>query len=357
MYLAKRSNGIYYLWYINPATNKKSKVSTRSTTQKGACQFLREFNLQQKLVEKKQSEYSLSKFKEEYLSYSVGVHSPKTYLCYKIALEQFLAFLGDKILRDVGVQDIEQFLTFKISSTSKWSGRKYYAHLASAFQHAIVWDKLTINPFKKVKKPRIPELLPKYFTWEDISKLLNVADDKDMKDIIILAISTGMRLGEIVNLQWSHIDLSRRIIIVQNTNEFSTKSRKNRKIPISNSLLSVLNERKRNEKCNYVFYYEDKHCRPDLITKRFKRYVRQAAIDQTLHFHSLRHSTASLLVQANVPIYTVKEILGHSQISTTMIYAHLAESHLQESINCLNFPVLQNISNPTTTTATGPPSP
>ncbi len=339
MFLSKR-NGIYYLWYINPTTQKKSKVSTGSSSKSDAYQFLRQFNLQQRLIESKSLQYTLAIFKEEYLNYSISVHTHKTYLNNKISLEQMFKFMGDVLLKDIGVQDIEKFLAYKIKNTSRWTGKKLYAHLASAFQRAVVWEKIVSNPFRKVPKPKTPELLPKYFTWNDISLLMESIDDPEMNDIIVLAISTGMRLGEIVNLQWNHVDLERRIIIVQNTETFNTKSKRNRNIPISDSLLTVLIKRKSSQINQYVFSYEGKPCRPDLVTKRFKKYVRRTSLDEGLHFHSLRHSTASLLVQANVPIYTVKEILGHSQIATTLIYSHLNKAHLQESINSINIPLM-----------------
>jgi integrase len=337
MYLSKR-NGIFYLWYINPATKKKSKVSTGSASKSDAYQFLRQFNLQQRLIESKSLQYTLAIFKEEYLNYSISAHTHKTYLNNKISLEQMYKFMGDVLLKDIGIQDIEKFLAYKIKNTSRWTGKKLYAHLASAFQRAVVWEKLSTNPFRKVTKPKTPEMIPKYFTIDDLAKLLEVVDDQLFKDIIVLAVSTGMRLGEVVNLQWGHIDFQRKQLIVQNTNLFNTKSKRNRRIPISNDLFPILAKMERRSQCDFVFHSDGKQLRPDYVTKKFKRFVRSSNIDKTLHFHSLRHSTASLLVQANVPIYTVKEIMGHSQITTTMIYSHLSESHLQDSINNITFP-------------------
>ena len=89
---------------------------------------------------------------------------------------------------------------------------------------------------------------------------------------------------------------------------------------------------------SFVFHRDNQPHTVDHVTKRFKKYVRASKLDDALHFHSLRHSTASFLVQAGVSIYNVKEILGHSQIATTLIYSHLAESHLKESIDQISLP-------------------
>ncbi len=74
----------------------------------------------------------------------------------------------------------------------------------------------------------------------------------------------------------------------------------------------------------------------DYFTKRFKRASKQVGIDKAIHFHSLRHSFASNLVQKGVSLYSVKELLGHSTISTTEIYSHLNLDTLREAESALD---------------------
>ena len=162
-----------------------------------------------------------------------------------------------------------------------------------------------------------------------------------MRDITITAFYTGMRLNELMKLTWRNVDLTTRIITVGDE-DFTTKGRNQRYIPICEEVLAILSKRLpkvhkvHNEK-SYVF------CKPngfpftgDFISKMFKRTCKAAGIDKAIHFHSLRHSFASNLAQRGISLYTIKELLGHSSISTTEIYSHLNMDSLKEAIKTLD---------------------
>ena len=337
MYLSKRGD-IYYLWYKDTDTGKKSKVSTRCRTKEDAKRFFHSFDTIKKEKRKRVLKYSFSQFREEYLVYAASIHTRKTYLCDEVSLDQFLRFTGDMMLRDIGVREVERFIAYKQKETSAWNAKKYYGHLASAFQRAVVWKKIDNNPFRSVKKPKPAEKLPAYFSKEQLGILLKSIEDPDFRDLVLFAVMTGMRMSEILNVQWEQVDLDRKIILVKNTSNFTTKSKRNRNVPMNDGLALILTRRKQNASCPLVFHRDNQPHTVDNVTKRFKQYVRASNLDDALHFHSLRHTTASLLVQAGVSIYNVKEILGHSQIATTLIYTHLTESHLKESVNQISLP-------------------
>ena len=82
-------------------------------------------------------------------------------------------------------------------------------------------------------------------------------------------------------------------------------------------------------KCNSIKLNED------FISKQFKKSVRAAVLNDKIHFHSLRHSFASNLVQKGVSLYVVKELLGHEDIKTTQIYSHLQKENLMDAVNLL----------------------
>jgi site-specific recombinase XerD len=337
VFLNKR-NGIYYLWFINPHTGKKSKISTGSTTKVDAYKFMRDFHPGSVCKKMPDETYLLAQFQHEFLEYSQSVHTPKTCACVKTAFEQLIRVSGNIALRDVTIRHIEKFVAFKLQETSAWTARKHFAHLASAFERALVWRKIEANPFRSVPNPKTPERIPIYFTHEQLSLLLEVIDKPDFLDLVIMAIMTGMRMGEMINLHWHSVDLERETIIIENTSEFTTKSKRNRLVPINKHLLPILVKRKKEATNDLVFHRSGTQFSTDYVTKRFKKYVRRATLDDRLHFHSLRHSTASFLVQAGVPIYTVKELLGHSQLSTTQVYSHLSGSQLMDSANQISLP-------------------
>ena len=337
MFLSKRGL-LYYLYYSDPSTGKRNKISTGSKTKTEAYQFLRAFDAKNRINKNSSPSYLISEFKDEFLTYSLSVHTKNTQRCVKTSFEQLIRVVGDIQVRDITVRHIERFVAEKIRNTSAWTARKHFAHLTSAFERAIIWKQIDTNPFRDVPVPKTPRRIPTYFTHEQLSTLMQIIDNPDFLDLVITAVTTGMRMGEMINLHWSSVSIERNTIIVENTNEFTTKSKRNRLVPINRHLIPILQRRKESSICNLVFHRNGIPYTTDYVTKRFKKYVRKAKLDDRLHFHSLRHSTASYLVQAGVPIYTVMELLGHSQISTTQVYSHLSSSQLVESVNQINLP-------------------
>jgi integrase len=207
--------------------------------------------------------------------------------------------------------------------------------LKSVFGIAVNWGLLQENPFKRCKQVRLPQMRPIFLTPEDFQKLLSVIQYDWFRDLVRFAVSTMMRAGEIVNLKWSSIDLERRLIIVENTESYRTKTRKSRVIPMNEWVFYFLSQKEK--KSENVFSFPDgKALRVGYVSTRFTKYVRKAPIDQKIHFHSLRHTGATWLVQKDVPIFTVQHILGHSSVATTQIYSHLGVDDMRKSIGALN---------------------
>lgn len=140
------------------------------------------------------------------------------------------------------------------------------------------------------------------------------------REIIITGFHTGLRLNEIVN-DWKNANLNTRIITVGDEN-FTTKGRNQRYVPISGELYNLLLQKHSNRKIfklnnDYIFCKENGELYTgSYFSKVFKKACRAAGINNAIHFHSLRHSFASNLVQNEVSLYTIKELLGTS-ITTT----------------------------------------
>lgn len=282
---------------------------------------------------------TLKSFYEEYMKYAQGELSIKTQKTYKTAFREFIRVLGDKSLQSIGMRDIETFLALKKEEASGWTARKYFISLSSAFEKALQWELIKENPFRKVKKPKPADVAPTFFSDNEFRLFLSVVDDCNFRDLALTAILTGMRMGELIALRWSDIDFESRVILVQNSDTFTTKSKKNRSLDMGDDLIEVLQTRKENVriKCETVFY--DDQGRPlkeGTVSQKFKRYVRKARLNDKLHFHSLRHTFASALIKEGVPIYSVSRLLGHSSVRTTEIYAHLQPHQLQQEVNMLS---------------------
>jgi len=145
-----------------------------------------------------------------------------------------------------------------------------------------------------------------------------------LKDIIKIALNTGMRQGEILSLLWDWVDLENNIILLPQTH---TKSKKQRLIPINSVVRSILLERKiKWAVSEFVFPNSSdysKHLKE--VKKSFKTACRLSGITG-LTFHDLRHTCATRLVEANVPLHAVTKLLGHSSVKVTERYSHPDES-------------------------------
>jgi site-specific recombinase XerD len=207
------------------------------------------------------------------------------------------------------------------------------------FNRAVEWDYLRDNPFNKIKLQTRQKQNPVYVTEEQLSEILKYINIDIVRDVALVAFYTGLRLGEIVNLCCQDVNLKEGLLIIGNS-YFRTKSRRQRIVPIPTRVREILTKRfpkiirKEN---HYVFCKSNRYpYTGDFFSKKFKKAVRAAGMDERVHFHTLRHSFASSLVQKGVPLYSIKELLGHSSISCTEIYSHLNLNSLRDAISKLN---------------------
>ena len=332
MFLSKRSNGIYYLWYEDEL-GKPQKTSTRCRRKADALQFVKEFESNQAERKVKLQRISLSLFKEDFLAYSSGVHTIKTQKHFAVAFREFLRVIGDLPLHRISSREIEEFLSIKKAEASSWTSRKYRTALASAFEKAREWNLIVENPFRKTLSPKVPEVTPVFLTQTQFQLILNLTQDQNLKDVLVAAVTTGMRLGELLAMRWEDVNLVNKTILVRCTEEFLTKNRKNRQIPINISLGFILNRRREDCEGGRVFKSKYRRFDAEIVSKSFKQLVRTAGLDERVHFHSLRHTFASWLVQDGASLYEVQKLLGHSSAAVTQIYSHLQPETLHATVN------------------------
>ncbi len=187
----------------------------------------------------------------------------------------------------------------------------------------------------KCPPPRTDFLSP-----DECALLLSKADST-IREMILTALRTGMRHGELTGLQWSSIDWENRNITVRHsrcdrTGTLDTpKSNRERHIPMDADVYEMLFKRRRST--GYVFL--DRNGTKPFTSSRMIRELREVRYRaglRPLGWHTLRHTFASHLAMRGTPLHAVQALLGHSTISTTMRYAHVAPSTLRTAIDMLN---------------------
>jgi len=240
MFLSKR-NGIYYVFYNN-ARRKRTCISTKSKIKSDALKFLVRFKDELKKRELNNViPISLHCFINNYLNYSTSYHTYKTSKDYKCELGILLKFTGNIQANEITSKLVNEYLRER-AKKSIYTSAKSLRYLRSAFNWAITEEYLIENPCKDIKPIKIPEKQPLFFSETDFQILIKSIDCKDIRDIVIFAVNTGLRLMELTTLQWNQINLKDKYLILDNMNH-TTKSKKIRTLALNSKALQILNER------------------------------------------------------------------------------------------------------------------
>jgi integrase len=206
------------------------------------------------------------------------------------------------------------------------------ATMKHMFTKAVEWDMVEEEALKKIRKVKFLEennRRLRYLSIEECAGLVN-ACESHLRPIVITAMNTGMRRGEILSLTWDRVDLKHGFILLDRT-----KNGERREIPVNDTLRATLQGLTRRLDIPHVFF-DPQAGKPYQDVKRsFHTALRRAKI-QDFHFHDLRHTFASHLVMAGVDLTTVKELLGHKSLKMTLRYSHLAPAHKMKAVNILD---------------------
>ena len=299
--------------------------------------------------------------------------APSTYKRYCRILEtRLLPYFGHLYINKIKPTDIMKFYDLlekdtqlvrkKGNNGSKTkkplSGKTILEHhrlLRAMLHKAVYWQLIVANPAERVQPPKARKPKRRSYDDEQTKILLEnlellSSEDTKYKVAIILTVFTGVRLGELMGLEWQDVDFKNGIISINRSSQYLsdmgvfTKVPKTessiREIAIPEFIISLLEEYKlwyEKQKSIYgelwmnsdrLFVQADgKPMHPSTISKWFVKYVGQIGLP-VINFHGLRHTNASLLVAQNIDIAVISARLGHAQISTTLdFYVHPLLSH------------------------------
>ncbi len=271
-------------------------------------------------------------------------YSPYTVIAYRNDINRFVQFYesyqGQSPVDFTAVDKtaIRHFLghEFEAGYKSRTIARRL-ASLKSFFKYLVNNEHLNVNPATGIRSPKIDRTLPSYHKDDIIQKLMELpAKDTviGVRDRAILELfySTGMRLGELVGLTLGDLDLERKLVKVHG------KGNKERLIPFGKSAAQTLQRyfsmRGINKKsARTIPVFTGKHSRPlaaVTVQQRVRRYLKRIASTQRKGPHSLRHSFATHLMDRGADIRAVKELLGHSSLSSTQVYTHIQPEKMKK---------------------------
>lgn len=275
--------------------------------------------------------------------------------------------LGGFKLKDIGPEDVLKFYNGKRDKPRTLQKIQYITN--AALSEAKRLRKIQENPidFLADKTKRINYKPPKaaYMPSEEAIQFLDLISGDRWYHLCVLDLGSGLRLGELCGLRWNRVDLPRGTAEITETRRAvknreggpktkivsgTPKSEKsNRIVPLPVDAVEVLKEWRKIQieeffargikwsEDGYVFTWEDgRPVRPDYVSKHFKKLFKAFGREE-LTFHKLRHSYATMLLEAGEELKTIQENLGHAQLSTTSgIYTHVLERMKQRAASRLN---------------------
>lgn len=246
----------------------------------------------------------------------------------ELSIKHLNVFFGNKYLHEITALDIENYKLERKQKVSPATVNRELACLKHMYAKAIEWEKADNSPASKVRKFREANQRVRYLEEEEIERLYETCSEH-LKPIVAVALNTGMRKGEILNLKWPDVNLRTRVICILNS-----KNDEKREIPINEDLTRILFRVRKNPKSPYVFCKEDGIPYGD-VKVGFRATLKRAKI-KNFRFHDLRHTFASRLVMRGVDLKTVQELLGHKDMRMTLRYAHLSADHKRAAVERLS---------------------
>ncbi len=338
--LTKKGQTYYALFSINGKTKweRIGRVSYKDA-RKRLRELETEFDRDITVVTKKEQK-TFNELAPEYLNYS---QANKARLSWErdITSIKALSYFGNMLLESIDSKHIEMYKSErqKAGRTNRTINIELLC-LSVMLKRAVEWNYLTaLPPIKKLKEYKKP---PRYLTENELILLIESATPW-LKYLLLVLRNTGLRSKQLRELKLDHADLDRDTVMVLNSkgNDYYTipmnEELKTTLLFLTDNYVSPLGKIMTRESHQKIYFF----CRPNgqpigCFRNSFNNGVRRAGLKNVTP-HVLRHTFASHLVMSGVDLPTVKELLGHKSIITTMIYSHLSDEHKAKAVRKLSW--------------------
>jgi integrase len=251
---------------------------------------------------------------------------PKTIVNQQKHLAWWRDHIGHLRLIDVTPSIITDHRDLLAQDRAPATVKRYLAALSHAFTTAIrEWQWMEDNPCSRVSKPSEPRGRVRFLNDDERQRLLNACKASPCRYlylVVLIALSTGSRKGEILNLQWSDVDLPQGRITFHDT-----KNSERRTVPLTGPALDHMRQHAKVRRIDTPLVFPNADGTKPLDPRSaWETALKQANIPD-FRFHDLRHSAASYLAMSGASLAEIAEILGHKTLSMVKRYAHLSEAH------------------------------
>ncbi len=270
---------------------------------------------------------TLSTFIEQYLVWSSANHRSGSVEIVQRSLTNFKNVIGDLPLTAINKRHVDYFKCIRMVQIKPVTVNIELRTIRSALYQAKRWGLLQEVPVNgkdmfKLSSDTIA------LSEQEVTLLLSSIKEPWLKTIVLVAVNTGMRRNELCNLRWSDIDQEKGLLTIH-----ESKSGKARCIPIPPSLIEAVKAIRNHSE--WVFSIDGKlKVKGVWASHLFKKYCRKLGLSEKVHFHTLRHTCASIMVRNGVSLYHASKVLGHSSVVVTeKYYAHMGVEDLRGAVN------------------------
>jgi integrase len=277
------------------------------------------------------------KFVPVYLRLHAGGKKAQTF--YEWTTKVLEAHFGKTPLSRIGVKEVEEFKakrSAQVRGTDENSRpiatatvNRSLAVLRSMFNRAIEWGHAKENPVRRIKMEKERNRREHFLNEGEAVGLLSASPGK-IRPIVLAALHTGARRGELLKLNWEDVDLRSKTVHFRDT-----KNGTDRAVPMDATLEAAFKTLASRLAGEAVFTGDAGRLTHDELRNGFEKAVKDSKMTG-FRFHDLRHSYASFLVRAGVPLNTVRELLGHRSLEMTLRYSHLSPDHKREAVKVLD---------------------
>jgi len=267
--------------------------------------------------------------------------SPNTLAAYRADLTALSRWLGERAIPMMRTTraDLQDFIAFRVHAGARpRSTARQLSSFRRFFRYLVREGVIREDPTAQIAMPKIGRSLPKSVTEEEVEALLGaptVSDPLGNRDRTMLEVlyATGLRVSELVNLRTSHVNLNQGVVRILG------KGNRERLIPLGGESVRWLTDFAKGPRGEILLERQTDYLFPtrrgDRMTRQafwhiIKRYARKAQIAKDLSPHSLRHAFATHLLNHGADLRVVQMLLGHSDLSTTQIYTHVARERMKE---------------------------